>query len=93
MEKTIKWEVAESAQMRMIENERTQVLAQIGALMMDLETAKKALETVNARHKSAIQQALATRGVGHFESARPIQDGVIINIPEQKEIVNGPTNP
>lgn len=93
MEKTIRWENSEEVQMRMIENDRTQILAQIGALMMDLETAKKALDTVNARHKSAIQQALNSHGIGHFESARPIQGGVIISVPEQKEVVNGPTNP
>ena len=73
MEKTIKWEQNEIMQMSNLEQERTKTLAQIGALMMDLETAKKNLEAINERHKSAIQQALQTRGVSQFESARPIQ--------------------
>lgn len=92
MEKIIKWEQNESMHMSQIENERTQVLAQIGALMMDLETAKKALDTINSKHKSAIQQALNSRGIMQFESARPIQGGVVLNVPEQREVVNGPTN-
>lgn len=82
MEKTIKWEGAEAAQMQTIDNERTQVLAKIGALMMDLETVKKDLDTVNSKQRSAIQQAIQTRGITQFESARPIQGGLVIQIPE-----------
>lgn len=87
MEKTIKWEGAEISQMQSIEQERTQVLAQIGALMMDLENAKKNLETVNGKHKSLIQQALTSRGINQFESARPVQGGISITVSEQ--VVNG----
>lgn len=80
MEKTIKWEPTEATQMQTIEGERTQILAQIGALMMDLENAKKSLDNVNGRHKVAIQQALQSRGINQFETARPIQGGVILQM-------------
>lgn len=80
MEKTIKWETAENTQIQAIEQEKMQVLAQIGALMMDLEAAKKNLDSINERHRSTIRQALNGRGVGQFESARPFPGGVILSV-------------
>ena len=82
MEKTIKWDASEDMQMRTIENDRTQVLARIGALMMDLDTAKKDLETVNGRQRSVIQQSLQSKGITQFESARPIPGGLVLQIPD-----------
>ena len=89
MEKTIKWEASEATQMQGIEQERTQVLAQIGALMMDLETAKKNLDNITGRQRAVIQQALQTRGIQQFESARPIQGGVVLQI---SDTMNGAGN-
>lgn len=80
MEKTIKWESNEAFQMQQVEQQKTQVLAQIGALMMDLENAKKNLESVNEKHKSAIQQALIMRGISQFNSARPVPGGIILDV-------------
>lgn len=82
MEKMIRWENAELPQMQAIETERIQILAQIGALMMDLDVAKKNLDALNGRHKAAIQQVLQNRGIGQFESARPVQGGVMLQIPD-----------
>lgn len=81
MEKTIKWDATEDAQMKVIENDRTQVMARIGALMMELEEVKKTLEAVNGRQRAAVQQVLQNRGITTFESARPIQGGIVLTIP------------
>lgn len=89
MERTIKWEAGEAAQMTVIEQEKTQILAQIGALMMDLETVKKRLDGVNDRQRAAIQTAIQAHGIQQFESARPIQGGVVLQIPDVLETSNG----
>ena len=84
MEKTIKWEHSEAIQMQQIEQERVAVLAQIGALMMDLENAKKALESINDRNKSTIKQILNNRGMDQVESVRPIPGGLLVTVPDRK---------
>ena len=89
MEKTIRWDQTESVQMTGIDNERTKILAQIGSLMMDLEQARKMLDSLNERHKVAIQQALTNHGVNQFESARPINGGVILQLSDSPAQVNG----
>lgn len=82
MEKTIKWEAAEAPVMQQLEFERMQVLAQIGALMMDLDNAKKNLEAVNERQKTAIRSALQSRGIERFDSARPMAGGLVLQVPD-----------
>lgn len=89
MEKTIKWDQNEIPVMQSIDNERTQCLAQIGALMMELENAKKNLDTINGRQRSAVQQAISSRGIMQFESARPILGGVVLQVPEETGRING----
>ena len=86
MEKTIKWEHSEAMTMQAIEQERLQALAQVGALMLDLETAKKNLDTANEKQKSAVRQILASRGIERVESARPIQGGLVVSIPDSKQM-------
>lgn len=83
MEKTIKWEPSEAMQIQQLEQERVNTLAQIGALMMDLDTAKKGLEGVNERHKSTIRQILQARGITQYDSGRPIQGGIVLNVPDE----------
>ena len=85
MEKSIKWEGNEAMMMQGLDQKKTQALAQIGALMMDLETAKKNLEAVNEEFKSAIRNALASRGINQVETARPVPGGLIVNIPDVPE--------
>lgn len=92
MERTIKWEPAEDVQMKMIEQEKTQILAQIGALMMDLDLVKQKLQAINDRQRAAIQQVIQSRGIGAFESARPIQGGVVLQISDNGGGGNASTN-
>lgn len=84
MEKTIRFEHSEMSQMAQIEQERIQALAQIGALMMDLETVKKQLETINERNKAAVRKILSDRGIDNVVSVRPIQGGLVATLPEEK---------
>lgn len=89
MEKTIKWEPTEAPVMQQLEFERMQTLAQIGALMMDLDNAKKNLESINERQKVAIRQALNARGIDRFDSARPTPGGLTLQIPDVPILNNG----
>lgn len=94
MEKTIKFEHSEMAQMAQIEQERIQTLAQIGALMMDLETVKKQLEGINERNKAAVRKILSDRGIDNVVSVRPIQGGLVATLPEDRrfEVVEDSKN-
>ena len=84
MEKTIKFEHSEMAAMSQIEQKRMQALAQIGALMMDLETAKKMLEQANEENKTTIRKILMDRGIDQVQSVRPIQGGIVAVLPDNK---------
>jgi 2-polyprenyl-3-methyl-5-hydroxy-6-metoxy-1,4-benzoquinol methylase len=82
MEKTITFNQNEQMQSHQIEQERTQILAQVGALMMDLETSKKALDTINERRNTFIRAVLSSNGISSFESCRPTRDGVMVTVQE-----------
>lgn len=86
MEKTITFDRQEMMQMAQIEQERLQIMAQIGALMMDLENAKKQLENINERNKSHVRQILIQHGVDKVESVRPIKGGLVATVPDEKQM-------
>lgn len=83
MDKLITFTSNEVAQARTIEEERTQALAQIGALYMDLDAAKKGLDTCNDRRTTFFRQVLANSGIHQFESARATKDGIVVTIPNE----------
>jgi hypothetical protein len=92
MEKSIAFSPIETALFQQMEQERTNALAQIGALMMDLETAKKNLEMANERRNTFVKQIIAGNGINQFESVRPSREGLVVSIPEPMIRPNGAEN-
>jgi hypothetical protein len=83
MEKTIQLDQKELGQMAQADQFRTQALAVVGALSLDMETARKNLDAAQERQQSCIRQALANRGIDRFENARA-QNGVItVTVPDE----------
>ena len=82
MEKSITFSSSESSQSQQIEQERTQILAQIGTLMMDLETAKKLLDSATERRNAFVRQIVSSAGIYRFDSVRPVKDGLIVTVPD-----------
>jgi hypothetical protein len=89
MEKQYVLESREAQQMAQIEQARTQALAQIGALMMDLETAKRSLEVATERHRAFVQSAVSSRGIERFENARVVNGSLVVALPDAPAKVNG----
>jgi hypothetical protein len=83
VEKTYALEQKEAQQLGQLDQERTQALAVVGALSLDMETARKNLEAIAERQRSYLRMALDKRGVERFDNAR-IQNGeIIVNVPDQ----------
>jgi hypothetical protein len=82
MEKTIQLDQRELQQAGQIDQARMQALAQIGALSMDMEQAKRNLEVANEQQRSFMRQALAAHGIEQFDSARPVPNGILVTIPD-----------
>jgi hypothetical protein len=105
MEKAFQLDQKEMVQLQQVDQERTQALAMVGALSLDMEQARKNLDAAAERQRSFIKQVLANRGVERYESARA-QNGAIIALipdappfavpptdgPKAVERVNGPMN-
>lgn len=83
MEKTFKLEPKELAAHNQLEQERTQTLAQIGGLSLDLEAAKQRLNSALEHQRSFIRSALIHRGVDQFQAAQIMNGSVICSIPDE----------
>jgi hypothetical protein len=77
MEKTYSLDQKEGALLGQMDGERTQALATIGALSLDMEQARKNLDSVIDRQRAFIRNALTNRGVERYENAR-LQGGALI---------------
>lgn len=89
MEKTIQLDSKESAMVAAIDQERTNALAQVGALSLDMEQARKNLDSAAERQRSFIRQALAIRGIDRFDNAR-VQNGALhVSMPEEMPAPSG----
>lgn len=82
MEKTYQMDQKEAMLFAQVEQERTQALAMVGALSLDMEQARKNLDTAAERQRSFIRQALAGRGVERFDNARAQNGVIVVSIPE-----------
>ena len=82
MEKTFQLDQRELAMIGQVDQERTQALAQVGALSLDMEQARKNLDAAAERLRSFIRQVVTNRGVERFESARVQNGAVVVSIPE-----------
>ena len=82
MEKTFELDQKEAGYLAQVDQERTQALAMVGALSLDMEAARKNLDTAAERQRSFIRQALSTRGVERYENARAANGSIIVTMPE-----------
>ena len=82
MEKTINLDHTEQTMLTQIDQERTQALAMVGALSLDMEQARKNLDSAAERQRSFIRQALATRGVTQYENAKAQNGALVVTMPD-----------
>ena len=82
MEKTFQLDQKEAAMLTQVDQERMQALAMIGALSLDMEQAKKNLDTAAERQRSFIRQTLSNRGIERYENARAANGSLIVTVPD-----------
>ena len=82
MEKVFQLEQKEAALLGQLDQERTQTLAVVGALSLDMEQAKKNLDAAAERQRAFIRQALSNRGVERYENARAANGSLIVTLPD-----------
>ena len=88
MEKTYQLDQKELNALAVIDQEKTQALAMIGGLSLDMEQARKNLELAIERQKSIVRQALSARGVERYENARA-QNGTLFVTGAAEDIPRG----
>jgi hypothetical protein len=84
MEKTYQLDQREAVMLNQLDQERTQVLAVIGALSLDMEQARKNLDTVAERQRAFIRQALSIRDVDRYENAKTANGTLIVTLPDER---------
>jgi hypothetical protein len=82
MEKSFPLDSRESAACGQLDQQRTQCLAAVGALSLDMEQARKNLEATAERQRAFIQQLVAAKGIDRFENARVQNGALLVTVPE-----------
>ena len=82
MEKIYQLEQKEAGLLNQLEQERTQALAVIGALSLDMEQARKNLESAAERQRAFIRQALMARNVERYDNARLQNGALVVSLPD-----------
>jgi len=82
MEKSFQLDHREIAALQQFDQARTQALAMVGALTLDMEQAKKNLETAQEGQRAFIRQALAIRDVDRYENARAANGTLLVTLPD-----------
>lgn len=90
MEKTYQLDQREAALFGQADQERTQALAVVGALSLDMEQARKNLDTAAERQRMLIRQACAARNVERFENARVQNGALFVSLPDMPMAVVEP---
>lgn len=93
MEKTFQLDQKESGLLAQLDQERTQALAAVGALSLDMEQARKNLDSAAERQRGFIRQCLSTRGVEQFQNARLNNGALVVTMPEAMPQLNLPPAP
>ena len=89
MEKVIQLDQKEQAMLASVDQERTQALAVVGALSLDMEQARKNLETAAERQRMFIRQALSVRNIERFDNARAQNGALIVSVPDEMPAPSG----
>ena len=82
MEKTFPLESRETSALNLLDQQRTQALAAVGALSLDMEQARKNLETTAERQRAFLQQAVISRGIEQFDNARIQNGALVVTVPD-----------
>jgi multidrug resistance efflux pump len=90
MEKTFNLDQREVNSFQQFDQARTQALAMIGALTLDMEQARKNLDSAAEQQRAFIRQALASRNVDRYENARAANGQLIVTLPDSSD---APTPP
>jgi hypothetical protein len=90
MEKTFPLDQREAALLQQLDQERTQALAMVGALSLDMEQARKTLDTAAERQRGFIRQALSSRGIDRYENARTANGILLVTLPDQPVAIPEP---
>jgi hypothetical protein len=85
MEKSFKLDPKEAQLVAQFDQERTQALAMVGALSLDMEQAKKNLDSAAERQRAFLRQALVARGVEQYDNARMQNGTLLVTVPDQPE--------
>lgn len=83
MERTFTLEPPEQRALAGLEQEQTQTLAQVGALMLDLDAAKQRLTLVQERQRSFVRSVVSARNIENFADARVLNGQVIVRLPDE----------
>jgi hypothetical protein len=85
MEKTYQLDQKELGQLQGLDQERTQALAMIGALSLDMETARKNLEAAAERQRQFIRSALEKREVTRYNNAQVRNGSIAVDLPDASQ--------
>jgi hypothetical protein len=91
MEKAFSLDQKEAQAYGEMESEQTKTLAQIGMLSLDMEAAKKRLETVQEQQRSFVRSALMHRDVRNFMQARVGGGNIYCVLPDTPPTKPAPT--
>lgn len=81
-EKSFQLDQKETTLLGQLDQERTQALAMVGALSLDMEQARKNLDTAAERQRAFIRQALSNRNVERYDNARVQNGALLVAIPD-----------
>ena len=90
MEKSYQLDQREAALLGQMDQERTQALAAVGALSLDMEQARKNLDVVAERQRSFLRQALSQRGIDRYENARMVNGALVVAMPDAPSAMEMP---
>jgi hypothetical protein len=82
MEKSFQLDQREAALIGQLDQERTQALAMVGALSLDMEQARKNLDNAAERQRIFIRTALSSRNVERYDNARVQNGSLIVTLPD-----------
>lgn len=80
MEKTYQLDQKETGQFAQLDQERTNALANVGALSLDMEQARKNLDSAMERQRAFLRHALNARGVEEYLNARMANGAIVVTV-------------
>jgi phosphoglycolate phosphatase-like HAD superfamily hydrolase len=84
MQKAYSLQSHEINQAQQLDEERKTVLAQIGALTLDMEAARAQLPIVEQRRRQHLQNLVQQHGVTEYRSARIEGPNLICDVPDEQ---------